>query len=70
MGRFHGLRVLGLRAGRMRDLIWVVVKIMVPFWFPIIIPDIGGTQKGIIILTTTHLGLGCPESNPELDVEL
>ena len=30
---------------------WVVVKIMVPFWVPII----QGAQKGTIILTTTQL---------------
>ena len=37
--------------------IWVVVKIMVPFWFPIIIRHLifRVPKKGIIILTTTHI---------------
>ena len=37
--------------------IWVVVKIMVPFWIPIIIRHLifRVPQKGTIILTTTHL---------------
>ena len=37
---------------------WVVVKIRVPFWVPIIIRHLlfRGTQKGAIILTTTHVG--------------
>ena len=36
---------------------WVVVKIMVPFWVPIIIRHLllSGTQKGTLILTTTHV---------------
>ena len=34
---------------------WVVVKVMVPFWVPIIIRHLLFTQKGTIILTTTHL---------------
>ena len=39
--------------------IWVVVKIMVPFWVPIIIrhPILMVPQKGTIILTTTHIGI-------------
>ena len=37
--------------------IWVVLKIMVPFWIPIVMtaPNIQGTQKGTIILTIPHL---------------
>ena len=36
---------------------WVVVKIRVPFWVPIksTAPIIQGTQKGTLILTTTHV---------------
>ena len=38
--------------------IWVVVKIRVPFWVPYIrCRIILGTQKGTLILTTTHLQL-------------
>ena len=38
--------------------IWVVVKIMVPFWvLNIVRPIIQGTQKRTLILTTTHLGV-------------
>ena len=40
---------------RVNQAIWVVVKIMVPFWIPIV------KQKGTRILTTTHMvegGLG------------
>ena len=37
---------------------WVVIKIMVPFWGTLNIRGriIIGTQKGTIILTTTHCG--------------
>ena len=37
---------------------WVVVKIMAPFWVPLNIRCriIIRTQKGILILTTTHIG--------------
>ena len=36
--------------------IWVVVKIMVPFWIPIIIWHLMfGVQNWIIMLTTTHM---------------
>ena len=39
------------------DPIWVVVKIMVPFWVPIIIRHLicRVPKKGTIILTTTHI---------------
>ena len=42
---------------RLGVLMWVVVKIMVPFWVPLNIRCriIIGTQKGTIILTTTHV---------------
>ena len=38
-------------------IIWVVVKIIVPFWIPIIIRHLifRVHPKGIIILTTTHM---------------
>ena len=38
--------------------IWVVVKIMVLFWVPIIIRHLlfRVPKKGTIILTTTHIG--------------
>ena len=38
---------------------WVVVKIMVPFWGPSYntAPSIEGTQKGTLMLTTTHTGV-------------
>ena len=37
--------------------IWVVITIMVPFWIPIIIRQLifRVPQKGVIILTTTHM---------------
>ena len=40
------------------ERMWVVVKIMVPFWVPYYntAPNIWGTQKGII-LTTTHVSI-------------
>ena len=40
-----------------RDPIWGIVKIMVPFWVPLIIRPriIIGTQKGTIILTIPHM---------------
>ena len=36
---------------------WVVVKIMVPFWIPIIIRHLifRVPKKGAIVLTTTHI---------------
>ena len=36
---------------------WVVVKIMVPFWIPIILQHLifGGPKKWITFLTTTHV---------------
>ena len=39
--------------------IWVVVKIMVPFWVPIIIRHLlfRVPKRGTIILTTTHMFL-------------
>ena len=38
--------------------IWGIVKIMVPFWVPLIRPRIIiGTQKGTTILTIPHMGL-------------
>ena len=39
--------------------IWLVVKIMVPFWIPIIIRHLifRVPKKGTKVLTTTHLGL-------------
>ena len=38
--------------------VWVVVKIVVPFWIPIIIRHLifKGTQRGTIILTTIQIG--------------
>ena len=46
--------------GLYRDyrVIWVVVKIMVPFWGTLNVRgrSIIGIQKGTIILTTTHIG--------------
>ena len=38
-------------------LIWVVVKIMVPFWVPIIIRHLISRvpKKGTTILSTTHI---------------
>ena len=43
----------------MLALIWVVVKIIVPFWIPIIMRHLTSRvpPKGIIILTTTHIGI-------------
>ena len=43
----------------MPGLIWVVVKIMVLFWCTLNIRGriIIGTQKGTIMLTSTHLGV-------------
>ena len=40
--------------------IWVVVKIMVPFWIPNIIRPLifRVPQNGTIILRTTHIGIG------------
>ena len=37
--------------------IWVVVKIMVPFWVPEILGAVlySGSKKGTIIFTTTHM---------------
>ena len=45
--------------GLVSGVIWVVVKIMVPFWIPIIIRPLifRVLQKGTIILTTTHIGI-------------
>ena len=41
---------------------WLVVKIMVPFWVPIIIRPLifRVPKKGTIILTTTHVVLEVP----------
>ena len=51
-GRCAGIKL------RLAFGIWVVVKIMVPFWIPIIIRPLifRVPKKGTIILTTTHLG--------------
>ena len=40
--------------------IWVVVKLMVPFWSPSIVRHLifRSTQNGTIILTTTHIHIG------------
>ena len=39
------------------QIIWGIVKIMVPFWVPKIRPRIIiGTQKGTIISTVPHIG--------------
>ena len=44
-------------------IIWVVVKIMGPFWGALNIRGriIIGLQKGTIILTTTHKSQGIPK---------
>ena len=71
-----GVEGMGSRAG-VRDrvpyydfLIWVVVKIRVPFWGTLNIRcrNIIGTPKGTIILTTTHVGVRppSPASHPPL----
>ena len=39
--------------GFLETIIWVVVKIMVPFWVPYILGI--GIQKRTIILATTHI---------------
>ena len=50
--------------GTLRDnrvLLWGIVKIIVPFWVPLIRPRILiGTQKGTIILTIPHILLLYP----------
>ena len=53
MSKVKGERVLGGQ-----NAIWVVVKIMVPFWIPIIIRHLifRAPKKETIILTTTHIG--------------
>ena len=47
----------GIRSDPVEENIWVVVRIIVSFWVPIIIRNLifRGTQKGTIILTTTHM---------------
>ena len=57
-----GFRVKGLNP----KPTWVVVKIMVPFWIPIIIRPLicRVPQKGTIILITTHMLLLGPNNMP------
>ena len=40
-------------------VIWVVLEIVGPFWFPILLrhPICRGYQNGTLILGTTHIGL-------------
>ena len=52
-------RSQGPGSGALQGCIWVVVKIKVPFWGTLSnrCRIIIGTQKGTIILTTTHMAL-------------
>ena len=51
------------------DVIWVVAKLMVPFWVLSIIRHLVGTQKGTPVLTTTHLCI-CIDRYMGMDIDV